>query len=61
MMPSCAPCNIDKSRMALEVWREKLQRAVEVLARNNPTYRHALRYGLLRETGARVQFYFETL
>lgn len=57
--PACAPCNIDKSAMGLEAWRSKLQRAADVLRRNQPTYRHALRFGLVQETGAIVTFYFE--
>lgn len=59
LMPACAPCNIDKHAMTLEDWRGKLQRAAEVLARNQPTYRHAVRFGLVQETGAPVVFYFE--
>ena len=59
MMPSCAPCNIDKHSMTLEDWRGKLQRAVEVLMRNQPTFRHAMRFGLVQDTGAKVEFYFE--
>ena len=59
MMPSCAPCNIDKHSLTLETWRSKLQRATDVLTKNNPTYRHALRFGLLAETGIKVVFYFE--
>lgn len=60
MMPSCPPCNIDKHSMSLEGWRRKLQDAANVLTRNNPTYRHAKRFGLVIETGAKVQFYFES-
>lgn len=60
MMPACPPCNIDKHSMTLEGWRRKLQDATNVLTRNNPTYRHALRFGLISETGAKVVFYFET-
>lgn len=59
MMPSCAPCNIDKHAMTLEDWRLKLQGACGVLQRNHPTYRHAVRFGLVEETGARVVFHFE--
>ena len=59
LMPACPACNIDKSVLSLEEWREKLQRSTDVLARNSPTYRHALRFGLVQETGRRVQFYFE--
>ena len=45
--------------MTLEDWRRKLQNAAEVLRRNQPTYRHALRYGLVQETGATIVFHFE--
>lgn len=57
--PACAPCNIDKHCMTLEGWRSKLQDACNVLQRNQPTYRHALRFGLVQETKIRVTFYFE--
>lgn len=59
MMPACPPCNIDKGSNSLEWWRKKLQDATAVLARNNPTYRHARRFGLVAETGASIRFYFE--
>ena len=59
LMPACAPCNIDKHAMTLEDWRRKLQDATGVLARNHATYRHAVRFGLVQETGARVVFHFE--
>ncbi len=61
LMPACAPCNIDKHAMTLEDWRRKLQNAAEVLRRNQPTYRHALRFGLVQETGATIVFHFERL
>src|SRR5690242_13902237 len=53
MMPSCAPCNIDKHSMSLESWRNKLKDSCGVLMRNSPTYRHAKRFGLLVETGTK--------
>lgn len=59
MMPSCAPCNIDKHAMSLESWRQKLQGACGVLQRNVSTYRHALRFGLVTETQKPIVFYFE--
>lgn len=59
LMPSCPPCNIDKHAMSLEGWRNKLARAIEVLANNYPTYRHAVRFGLVAETPKPVVFYFE--
>jgi len=60
MMPACAPCNIDKHSFDLEYWRRKLQDAANVLTRNNPTYRHAKRFGLVKETGAAITFHFES-
>lgn len=61
MMPSCSPCNLDKAVFTIEQWRAKLQRSAEVLARNVSTYRHAVRFGQVVETGAPVLFYFERL
>ena len=59
LVPACKPCNIDKSVYPLEEWRAKLQRSCEVLRNNQPTYRHALRFGLVKEEAAIVVFYFE--
>jgi len=59
LMPACPPCNIDKHAMSLDHWREKLSRTLDVLRRNNPTYRHALRFGMLEERPAPITFYFE--
>lgn len=60
LMPACPPCNIDKHSFSMEEWRRKLQDATNVLSRNSPTYRHAKRFGLVKETGANVVFYFES-
>ena len=59
LMPACPPCNIDKHSLTSEQWRAKLQNTVGVLMRNQPTFRHALRFGLVAETGAQVTFHFE--
>lgn len=61
MMPSCPPCNIDKHASTLEGWRVKLSRTLEVLNKNQPTYRHAVRFGLVQEIPKHIVFYFETL
>ena len=60
MMPSCAPCNIDKHSMGLEGWRKRLNGLLDNLKRNNPTYRHALRFGLVKEQPDEIVFHFET-
>lgn len=61
MNPSCAPCNIDKHASTLDGWRMKLSRTLTVLNNNNPTYRHAKRFGLLQETDHEIKFYFERI
>ncbi len=60
MMPACPPCNIDKNRMSLNDWRRKLKLSVEVLRKHSPTFRHALRFGLLQETRQGIVFFFES-
>jgi hypothetical protein len=59
MNPACGPCNIDKATCNLDEWRAKLQRGHEVLERNNATYRHSLRYGVIHHNPEPVIFYFE--
>lgn len=59
LFPACPPCNIDKHAMPLEAWRQKLSRTCAVLARNSSTYRHGVRFGLIKETGSKITFYFE--
>lgn len=61
LMPACAPCNIDKHVMSLENWRVKLSRALDVLQRNQPTFRHAVRFGLLELKPAPIVFHFERM
>lgn len=61
LFPACAPCNIDKHSLTLEYWREVIQRRCEVLSRDSATYRSAKRFGLITETSAVVEFYFEKI
>jgi len=58
LWPSCPPCNIDKSRMSIDAWREWLVLHVTNL-RRKASYRNAVRFGLIAETEKPVQFYFE--
>lgn len=60
-MPACAPCNISKADLDLESWRQVLHDMVRVLKDNYPTFRHALRFGLVKETGDSIVFHFERL
>ena len=60
LMPACIACNINKADSSLESWRNILARRIEVLNKNSSAYQFAKRYGLVKETGAPVIFYFET-
>jgi hypothetical protein len=59
MMPACPPCNISKGSMSLEGWRLWISGHTNSLNQYHPIYRLAKAYGLIRETGAAVVFYFE--
>lgn len=60
--PSCHSCNITKSAMTLERFREWIQDSTRRLNTNNyNSYKFGKRFGLIKETGVEVKFYFETL
>lgn len=59
MMPSCKPCNNDKSSLSLENWRTAIKHKVFTLNNSHPIYQKAKRYGLVVETDIEVVFYFE--
>lgn len=61
MNPSCASCNIQKNSYTLEQFRFNIQYFVASLNKNNTQYKFAKRYGLVKETDSKVQFYFEKL
>ena len=58
-VPSCASCNIMKSQMSIEQFRACISRFVESLNFYTNQYKFAKRYGLIKETGAKVTFWFE--
>lgn len=59
LFPSCAPCNIDKHATPLELWRKQIEDRVDVCRRNYSAFRHAERFGLLKEIKKPVVFWFE--
>lgn len=61
LLPACFPCNNDKGAWDLEEWRLKLANGPAVLERNQPTFRHSLRFGLLEVVAKPIVFHFETL
>lgn len=59
LVPACASCNIMKSNMDIETFRRLISNFVKRLNRDITVYRHAKRYGLIKETGKEVKFWFE--
>lgn len=61
ILPACRPCNHYKSTYTLEKFRAALERMPAVLRRDSPTYRNAVRFGLVQPTPHKVVFYFEQI
>jgi hypothetical protein len=59
MMPSCARCNLRKRTLTIEQFRAVIEAQTERLRKHNNQYRLASDYGLIIETGVKVQFHFE--
>lgn len=58
-MPACVPCNLSKGPMPLEEWRKWIAGHVNSLNAHHSIYRTVKSFGLVIETGASVNFYFE--
>jgi hypothetical protein len=59
LMPACRACNLDKHASSLESWRRQLEDRVNVCRRNYSAFRHAERFGLVKQVENRVIFWFE--
>lgn len=59
MMPACAQCNNSKGGYSLDEWRSLIERAHEIVAREKPIFRAAIRLGTIMVTGKPIVFYFE--
>lgn len=59
LLPACRSCNNYKHTLTLEKFRAALEHMPDVLARDNVTYRNAVRFGLVTPTPHPVVFYFE--
>lgn len=57
---SCPSCNIRKHSANVEQFRWALENTIKSLNRDTSAYKFAKKYGLVKETGNRVEFYFET-
>ena len=59
LVPSCASCNIMKSDMDIEDFRQLISNFAKRLNRDISIYRHARKYELVKETDKEVVFWFE--
>lgn len=61
LLASCPKCNLRKGSSSINNFRGELMNTIESLNRDSSPYRFAKQYGLLKETGVKIIFYFETL
>lgn len=61
LFPACIACNIHKSTGSVENFRTMLMQHIETLNRasSHSIYRHAKRFGLIKETIKPIVFHFE--
>lgn len=59
LLPACHSCNHYKDTLTLEKFRQSIDDWPGVLTRNNPTFRNAVRFGVIRIQQSPVLFYFE--
>lgn len=57
--PSCAPCNLFKSAFSVELFRSEISKQAERARASSVNFRTAERFGLIKETGVDVVFWFE--
>lgn len=60
-MPACPSCNINKHSCSVEQFRRNIAHYLESLNSYSTNYKFAKRYGLVKETGEKVVFYFEKI
>lgn len=58
-LPTCRSCNHYKSTRTLLKFRAAIELYPLVLARDNVTYRNAVRFGMVVPKQKKVEFYFE--
>lgn len=59
--PACASCNMMKGSASIDEFRRIISQFINSLNQYSTQYKFAKRYGLISETGTKVQFYFETI
>ncbi|WP_090399696.1 HNH endonuclease signature motif containing protein [Natribacillus halophilus] len=56
---ACASCNIQKADLSIEGFRKKIEQFIYSLNSYHTQYVVAKRYGLIKETDVKVEFWFE--
>lgn len=59
LMPVCTECRTSKGNASAEAFRVLLSQQVYRAQRHSVNFRTAMRFGLVRETAAPVEFWFE--
>ncbi|HSH23957.1 MAG TPA: hypothetical protein VLA13_00250 [Massilibacterium sp.] len=59
LVPSCPRCNIRKSTLTVEQFRNTIKDQINQLNKHSNQYELAKDYGLIKETKKEVIFYFE--
>jgi len=67
-LPSCRACNSSRIQlsygektMTVEEFKKSLWFSFNQMLKNNPDYKKAVRFGLIKETQQPITFYFETI
>ena len=58
-VPSCPSCNLMKSRLSIEDFRKCIEGFMDSLNKYTNQYKFAKKYGMIKETGSMVTFWFE--
>lgn len=59
MVPACAPCNLFKSDMTIELFRDMLGAQIRMVRNYSVKFRNAERFGLVQEIKKPIVFWFE--
>jgi len=60
IVPSCAPCNLFKTVLSVEVFRAEISEQVKRARKTSVNFRTAERFGLIEAVEKPVVFWFET-
>ncbi len=59
--PACRSCNSTKGTYTIEEFRERLIGDVDRMRRDSPKFRILERFGIIKQVGTKLLFYFEML